>query len=1817
MAVSEADLANTEHQLRMYLGLYRSRIGYDDDIKKTRANVFKACYYALTGEGRLVHELFPAVSSSDLDALRDYLWNPQVVESMPFYKNTTPRAFSHAAGQACARILLGKDALFRCTDCFYDESCVLCEDCYNPADHVGHNVMKYELLGGGMCDCGDASAFVRPLNCRCLQSAADAVVSPELDVRLRAVVAVALDYFLDVANNAVLTLPLIYDRLAAAHDGTVLFDVLEHCALPEDVYGPEDCFRRHEPQPWHLVMWNRNTFDYMDRLGEIADAIGLPLLKARTLFNAVVRNGAGVILRATDPAALMPPKRRLDELGYVTTIVPARYSARDDIVTCLLGWLEDVCSADWHFALKIRAKKHVAERMLAPAPRQQPCRALQLFHDAFANASMVLLQRALYNGVLHQYAVRADIGTVGVNLDHLAANFTVTELLAPQSRVQRLLAFEMRFAAATRAKLDNLVILALMHDASYKNAFSAQFLDALPTLLFLMALADRQIEESCIYTVSVQVFMCPPTNNMVVHGTRLANVFAPILSLISAHLSILNAAGFRNIAELAARPPAMPNTYKTVKLAVETVIRIFGKNDASDMLNSVLARDNLVLFALFQTLIQGLGAVRRKTGAHVEREDLAQFHFVVKTAIPILNLIKAANRAVSVAPADVRAALALVLHIMVRVPESSAPRTPVSEGAVSFINPAAFLVGVLVRRLRVDAAGDLLQQHAPRVAEVVDYALQSIVLAAQVKIGTWVRNGEVLARMASYYAGPVMADISYYNDFHMMQIGALVNPPSDVFAQLVHRWELAGWLYGDVPHTATVYEDKFGFACEQFIIFLFNILTERFFFDNADPAAQETYVACNTLRYSLADGPKLFSVLWLQAPPHGVSLETFSELLVACADYTPPQGLTDSGVYRLKDHLYELTDPICLFLDSGSSQSTFMLLVDKIAKVRGIKPAQVCLVPQCRASEIAFVNENLGNFLRTEDFAKFACQLLHVGLADKDDGILAPLLHLLHALVLDDERLFGAHHFNRTFLAYGMGDKLFAVAEASVSPHVATKAAFLLDTLIAKDDCVLEALCVTYGELHVRNYREKRDSSDKKRKRSKDASEARKAKILSKFAKQQKTFMKNNDLDDRAGVAEASPRAKCVACGEHEHIDEKFGVPIALTSSSIAWYVPEKDSPYFRLAFKDYWDRAEPESVAGIVPTSETRSHDETEPRATHMRYELELDLTDDESDDDDDADVLPTVASALPASTLSSHTPTFRCSAIFPESHKAAVCLPFTCSHAIHQKCGMRSLINDQFVCPLCGQKFAKIMPTYYYGCDTFVPAHWLTGAPHARGYEELTASLHLAKNEDLLHTVLHSDYFADGRVRDSVLRPSFSTFQLPSIGLYSLFDSLAKITDLLANTIRSHEMAARVDGERGMGHFVAAFPSAAVTLCRSLVQSRVLLFYEESQQNSPMKLKEVLERFYRFDGNKRSVFEEMVMLLFQTNESLQTIFRAGLAKLVAQTLHSFYTDYMPFPVLEHAVMPAIADLFCAFERRFFPGLPVGRDPQMSASIYAALEKCVVPYLRHCVLLWHVLTCTKTGDNEYVAKDALDAVADYDRTWSPTKYVTCLCGVLGIPSLESIIVRGADYPATANPTSQENPTKGNNPADFEHLIIDDLARDYVNESISSESIEYPNTQRLVDLPLGYQEARCFDKYKFTLSLMCLHCGEHVKTKDCALHRKACSSMSIFYGLRVNSFFVAFAQSRKAYDASLPGPYMTEHGEVKHDRVPGGATLNEARYAYLNKLWLNNELYGVASRLNRDHDDEILQFTDVEADVEADEDGIAGLRIWNRVVDDQ
>lgn len=40
-----------------------------------------------------------------------------------------------------------------------DETCVICNECYQASNHEGHDVYFYHSVVGGCCDCGDADAW--------------------------------------------------------------------------------------------------------------------------------------------------------------------------------------------------------------------------------------------------------------------------------------------------------------------------------------------------------------------------------------------------------------------------------------------------------------------------------------------------------------------------------------------------------------------------------------------------------------------------------------------------------------------------------------------------------------------------------------------------------------------------------------------------------------------------------------------------------------------------------------------------------------------------------------------------------------------------------------------------------------------------------------------------------------------------------------------------------------------------------------------------------------------------------------------------------------------------------------------------------------------------------------------------------------------------------------------------------------------------------------------------------------------------------------------------------------------------------------------------------------------------------------------------------------------------------------------------------------------------------------------------------------------------------------------------------------------------
>jgi len=82
----------------------------------------------------------------------DEEYNKESSELMGFLSSLGPR-------QICQYQFKANDIVWMCKDCQRDETCVICNECYQASDHEGHDVYFYHSTSGGCCDCGDAEAW--------------------------------------------------------------------------------------------------------------------------------------------------------------------------------------------------------------------------------------------------------------------------------------------------------------------------------------------------------------------------------------------------------------------------------------------------------------------------------------------------------------------------------------------------------------------------------------------------------------------------------------------------------------------------------------------------------------------------------------------------------------------------------------------------------------------------------------------------------------------------------------------------------------------------------------------------------------------------------------------------------------------------------------------------------------------------------------------------------------------------------------------------------------------------------------------------------------------------------------------------------------------------------------------------------------------------------------------------------------------------------------------------------------------------------------------------------------------------------------------------------------------------------------------------------------------------------------------------------------------------------------------------------------------------------------------------------------------------
>ncbi|KPA77578.1 putative ubiquitin ligase [Leptomonas pyrrhocoris] len=76
-----------------------------------------------------------------------------------FQAALTPAEGAAAVSAVCGRLCGDGDMVVRCLDCGADPTCVMCMDCFRHSPCVNHRYRITQGSGGGMCDCGDPTAW--------------------------------------------------------------------------------------------------------------------------------------------------------------------------------------------------------------------------------------------------------------------------------------------------------------------------------------------------------------------------------------------------------------------------------------------------------------------------------------------------------------------------------------------------------------------------------------------------------------------------------------------------------------------------------------------------------------------------------------------------------------------------------------------------------------------------------------------------------------------------------------------------------------------------------------------------------------------------------------------------------------------------------------------------------------------------------------------------------------------------------------------------------------------------------------------------------------------------------------------------------------------------------------------------------------------------------------------------------------------------------------------------------------------------------------------------------------------------------------------------------------------------------------------------------------------------------------------------------------------------------------------------------------------------------------------------------------------------
>ncbi|KAF9431062.1 hypothetical protein BGZ94_009987 [Podila epigama] len=499
-----------------------------------------------------------------------------------------------------------------------------------------------------------------------------------------------------------------------------------------------------------------------------------------------------------------------------------------------------------------------------------------------------------------------------------------------------------------------------------------------------------------------------------------------------------------------------------------------------------------------------------------------------------------------------------------------------------------------------------------KLREIFDYPLRVCVLMAQIKANVWVRNGFVIRTQAQYYREVSLRENTYDSDIYLLQVSMILFDPELFLATALDRFELLDWFSGQREH-ATYDLLQIVFMAEELLTLLIVCVSDRV---NTAGFTIEQEIR-REIVHGLCLKPIAYSELTKRIPERLTEHVKFDDILKELASYRPPDGITDHGLYELKDQFFDEVDPYFIHFSRNNSEEAEEILKSRIIKKSGntIKSPQI--LPRLSKIERGPFS-SLGNLMHTKIMTQILFYTFWNVKAEpriKSDTIIDQAAYIMQIAVLDpnndaarslDNNLDGEldgkgmagfmrHATFEKFPVVIDGNErvrltllsvLLQRADDPAYKSIHPKLSYVLDKFMEIGSTEAKSIVGQWKASKGLSENEESGSSEQaEAERRKRANQERQARIMAQFAQAQKSFMSLNedlydsDNDDEEGdagsmqedeeqnpldigankVAEAVwhyPTGTCIVCQEEMTQSSEYGMLAYVQPSHVLRQTP-------------------------------------------------------------------------------------------------------------------------------------------------------------------------------------------------------------------------------------------------------------------------------------------------------------------------------------------------------------------------------------------------------------------------------------------------------------------------------------------------------------------------------------------------------------------------------------------------------------------------------------------------------------------------------------